>query len=126
MTTGGGAGPTSPGRVLAVAASPFHEFSKQTRPVIRLIEGLGHMIAAGRAQGLFDPAIDGRSFLFLTSFLTMGLRSPEVIGGGSDEDLLDVREGHLAARLHQDLPHRLAHLKLPVSRAAHEPGAHPV
>jgi hypothetical protein len=41
MTTGGGAGPTSPGRVLAVAASPAHEFSKQTRPVIRLIEGLG-------------------------------------------------------------------------------------
>ena len=41
MTTGGGAGPTSPGRVLAVAASPAHEFSKQTRPVMRLIERLG-------------------------------------------------------------------------------------
>jgi MOSC domain-containing protein YiiM len=41
MTTGEGAGPTSPGRVLAVAASPAHEFSKQTRPAIRLLQGLG-------------------------------------------------------------------------------------
>ena len=34
-----------------------------------------------------------------------------------DEIILDVHEGHLAARLHQDLPHRLAHLDIPVSRA---------
>lgn len=32
-----------------------------------------------------------------------------------DEILLDVPEGHLATRLHQDLPHRLAHLGVPVS-----------
>ena len=42
-----------------------------------------------------------------------------------DEILLAVSEGHLAARLHQDLPHRLAHLNLPVSRVS-EAGAHPV
>jgi hypothetical protein len=35
-----------------------------------------------------------------------------------DEILLAVSEGHLAARLHQDLPHRLAHLHLPVSRVS--------
>jgi hypothetical protein len=33
-----------------------------------------------------------------------------------DEIILDVHEGHLAARLHQDLPHRLAHLHLPITR----------
>jgi hypothetical protein len=42
-----------------------------------------------------------------------------------DEILLAVSEGHLAARLHQDLPHRLAHLNLPVTRVS-EAGAHPV
>jgi Universal stress protein family len=41
-----------------------------------------------------------------------------------DEILLAVHEGHLATRLHQDLPHRLAHLDLPVT-CAPEPGAHP-
>jgi hypothetical protein len=35
-----------------------------------------------------------------------------------DEILLDVAEGHLLTRLHQDLPHRLAHLNLPVTRVA--------
>ncbi len=35
-----------------------------------------------------------------------------------DEILLAVTEGHLAARLHQDLPHRLAHLNLPVARVS--------
>ena len=42
-----------------------------------------------------------------------------------DEILLAVSEGHLATRLHQDLPHRLAHLNLPVIRVS-EAGAHPV
>ena len=42
-----------------------------------------------------------------------------------DEILLAVSEGHLAARLHQDLPHRLAHLNLPVTRVS-EAGTHPV
>jgi hypothetical protein len=42
-----------------------------------------------------------------------------------DEILLAVSEGHLAARLHQDLPHRLAHLNLPVSRVS-EAGPLPV
>lgn len=37
-----------------------------------------------------------------------------------DEILLAVPDGHLAARLHQDLPHRLAHLNLPVTRVAEE------
>ena len=32
-----------------------------------------------------------------------------------DEILLALPEGHLAIRLHQDLPHRLAHLDIPVS-----------
>ena len=41
-----------------------------------------------------------------------------------DEILLAVSEGHLAARLHQDLPHRLAHLHLPVTRLS-QAGAHP-
>ena len=41
-----------------------------------------------------------------------------------DEILLAVSEGHLAARLHQDLPHRLAHLHLPVTRVS-EAGARP-
>jgi hypothetical protein len=35
-----------------------------------------------------------------------------------DEILLAVTEGHLAVRLHQDLPHRLAHLELPVARVS--------
>jgi hypothetical protein len=38
------------------------------------------------------------------------------------EILLAVTEGHFAARLHQDLPHRLAHLNLPVTRVS-ESGA---
>jgi MOSC domain-containing protein YiiM len=33
--------PVAPARVVAVAASAGHRFSKQTRPVIRLVEGLG-------------------------------------------------------------------------------------
>jgi hypothetical protein len=41
-----------------------------------------------------------------------------------DEILLAVSERRLAARLHQDLPHRLAHLHLPVTRVI-EAGAHP-
>jgi len=32
---------SGPARVVAVAASPGHDFSKQTQPVIRLVEGLG-------------------------------------------------------------------------------------
>ena len=39
-----------------------------------------------------------------------------------DEILLAVSERHLASRLHQDLPHRLAHLHLPVTRVS-EAGA---
>jgi len=31
----------SPGRVVAVCASPVHGFSKQARPAVRLVEGLG-------------------------------------------------------------------------------------
>ena len=42
-----------------------------------------------------------------------------------DEILLAVHEGHLRTRIHQDLPHRLAHLNLPVTRAP-EPGARAV
>jgi nucleotide-binding universal stress UspA family protein len=41
-----------------------------------------------------------------------------------DEILLAVSEGHFAARLHQGLADRLAHLNLPVTRVA-EAGAHP-
>ena len=42
-----------------------------------------------------------------------------------DEIILDVHEGHLAARVHQDLPHRLAHLGLPVTRMS-AADAHPL
>jgi MOSC domain-containing protein YiiM len=34
-------GHRSPGRVVAVCASPVHGFSKQARPAVRLVEGLG-------------------------------------------------------------------------------------
>lgn len=40
-----------------------------------------------------------------------------VYGEPIDEIVLAVHQGHLAARLHQDLPHRLAHLELPVTLA---------
>ncbi|MEO6510843.1 MAG: hypothetical protein ABIO16_07625 [Nocardioides sp.] len=42
-----------------------------------------------------------------------------------DEILLAVHEGRVATLLHQDLPHRLAGLHLPITRVS-EPGTQPV